>query len=468
MRRLRSSSLLPLDLEIEKTAKRNRRKAKESRNQSLSMGDNVNDPPDPNAGRRLRVKEYIMPSFDGIHSSIARPAIAANNFHVDSATMQAIRDNKFHGLSAEDPNAHLRNFLEIVDNFKVNGVPEETIRLRLFSRSLEGRAREWLDSLPNNSITTWNLLVEKFLSKYFSPAKTERLIKEIQNFQQSDMESLYESYERFKDLLRKCPHHGLSDQQKIRTFYNGLTLQCAAQVDGAARGSLINQYPEDAFEILEDITSNNCRAYDRTSSKKVAGLYEVDPFTSFSAKMVSQLEALTKKLDSLSVGTQQPVQHVQQVQNVSIFCDMCGEGHPTQQCPLIYHNATQSNTVNYVGNPNSQQNNPYSNTYNSGWRNHPNFSWNNNSSPNMPFKPNMPSGFQQHPRSQEMEKKPTTEDLLLQYMQKTDAVIQSQSASMRALEIQMGQLATALNNRAQGSLPSDTELNPKNEKKGVL
>ena len=459
MRRLRSSSLIPLDLEIEKTAKANRRKAKESRNRSSTMGD-ANVPP-----RRLRVKDYIMPSFDGIHSSIARPAIAANNFHVDSATMQAIRDNKFNGLSAEDPNAHLRNFLEIVDNFKVNGVPEETIRLRLFSRSLDGRAREWLDSLPNNSITTWNQLVEKFLNKYFSPAKTKRLIKEIQNFQQFDMESLYEAYERFKDLLRKCPHHGLSDQQKIRTFYNGLTIQCATQVDGAARGSLTNQYPEDAFEILEDITSNNCRAYDRSSSKKVAGVHEVDPLTSFSAQVVSQFEALNKKLESLSVDRQQPVQSAHQVQNIHVFCDMCGEGHPTQQCPLIYHDVAQSSSVNYVGNSSNQQNNPFSNTYNPGWRNHPNFSWNNNVRPNMPFKQNVPPGFQQNPRPQEMEKKPNTEDLLLQYMQKTDALIQSQSASMRALQMQVGQLASAINNRPSGSLPSNTEPNPKNDKR---
>lgn len=53
------------------------------------------------------------------------------------------------------------------------------------------------------------------------------------------MESLYESYERFNDLLRKCPHHELSDQQKIRTFYNGLTIECSSQVNGAARGPLI-------------------------------------------------------------------------------------------------------------------------------------------------------------------------------------------------------------------------------------
>lgn len=59
------------------------------------MGDNVNDHPNPNARRWLRVREYIMPSFDGIHYSITRPTIAANIFNVHSATMQNIRDNIF-------------------------------------------------------------------------------------------------------------------------------------------------------------------------------------------------------------------------------------------------------------------------------------------------------------------------------------------------------------------------------------
>ncbi|KAI4347750.1 hypothetical protein L6164_008533 [Bauhinia variegata] len=36
--------------------------------------------------------------------------------------------------------------------------------------------------------------------------------------------------------------------------------------------------------------------------------------------------------------------------------------------------------VNYVGN-----NNPYSNTYNPGWRNHSNFSWKNQGQGNPPF-----------------------------------------------------------------------------------
>ncbi|GMN62613.1 hypothetical protein TIFTF001_031687 [Ficus carica] len=41
-------------------------------------------------------------------------------------------------------------------------------------------------------------------------------------------------------------------------------------------------------------------------------------------------------------------------------------------------------------------------------------------------------------------------------------IIQSQAASLRTLENQVAQLANALNNRPQGSLPSDTE-NPRRD-----
>lgn len=44
-----------------------------------------------------------------------------------------------------------------------------------------------------------------------------------------------------------------------------------------------------------------------------------------------------------------------------------------------------------------------------------------------------------------------------EYMAKNDAVIQSQAASLRNLETQLGQLASELRNRPQGTLPSDTE-----------
>ena len=47
---------------------------------------------------------------------------------------------------------------------------------------------------------------------------------------------------------------------------------------------------------------------------------------------------------------------------------------------------------------------------------------------------------------------------------KNEAIVQSQTVSLRNLENQIGQLATAMSNRAQGSLSSNTE-DPRTEGK---
>jgi len=51
-----------------------------------------------------------------------------------------------------------------------------------------------------NSFTTWEMLSKAFLGKYFPPGKTAKLRIEITSFIQRDGESLYEAWERFKDL----------------------------------------------------------------------------------------------------------------------------------------------------------------------------------------------------------------------------------------------------------------------------
>ena len=84
-------------------------------------------------------------------------------------------------------------------------------------------------------------------------------------------------------------------------------------------------------------------------------------------------------------------------QNVSsidtISCVFCGGGHVYDD----YLNNLVS--VNYVGNYNTENynrgNNPYSNTYNPGWREHLNFSWSNQAggSSNNPNRPIQPPSF---------------------------------------------------------------------------
>nr|GEW04329.1 reverse transcriptase domain-containing protein [Tanacetum cinerariifolium] len=105
------------------------------------------------------------------------------------------------------------------NNFKLKQihpeVPNTTIKLLLFPFSLEGEARIWLDKEPPRSILTWEDLVSKFINQFFPPSKTTYLRNEITNFLQKPNETFNEAWERFKDLLRQCPHHGGNFLDKI-------------------------------------------------------------------------------------------------------------------------------------------------------------------------------------------------------------------------------------------------------------
>ena len=131
----------------------------------------------------MLLEEFALPPTV-VQTTIRRPPIQANNFELKSVTLQMLQNILFHGLPHENPNLHLTNFLEVCDTIKYNGVTEEALRLRLFPLSLGDRAKHWLISQLPDSITSWNDLVQKFLTKFFPPLKIAQLVQEINTFGQ--------------------------------------------------------------------------------------------------------------------------------------------------------------------------------------------------------------------------------------------------------------------------------------------
>nr|GEV33834.1 hypothetical protein [Tanacetum cinerariifolium] len=170
--------------------------------------------------------QMLQAPIEGYEDAIVVPPINANNFELKQTLINLVQSNQFTGR--QDPHNHLRFFNKVTSKFRHPEVPNTTIKLLLFPFSLEGEARTWLDKEPPHSILMWEDLVSKFINQFFPPSKTTYLRNEITNFLLKPNETFNEAWERFKDLLRQCPHR-----------------------DSAARGNFLDKIPRECLLIIE-------------------------------------------------------------------------------------------------------------------------------------------------------------------------------------------------------------------------
>ena len=115
------------------------------------------------------------------YSAIKPPAVDANDYELEPALITMVQQNQFAGNSTENPNEHLGRFLRIANSIKLNGVKPEVIQLQLFPFSLRDMAITWFNSLPLESVNTWEELMRAYFNKFFISSLQSKQRREILN-----------------------------------------------------------------------------------------------------------------------------------------------------------------------------------------------------------------------------------------------------------------------------------------------
>ncbi|GKA24327.1 DNA-binding pseudobarrel domain-containing protein [Tanacetum coccineum] len=170
----------------------------------------------------LTMEQYLALSRENQALGLVKPEIGGNvNFEIKSQFMRELREDTFFANKNEDAHDHIDRVLNIVSLFNILGVSKDAVLLRVFPFTLTGSAKRWVDRLTPGAVNTWDLLKKAIIQRYCPPSKTAKQLEEIHNFKQESDESLYQAWERYNDLLYKCPTHDINSHQKVEEVKYG-------------------------------------------------------------------------------------------------------------------------------------------------------------------------------------------------------------------------------------------------------
>ncbi|GJV32537.1 reverse transcriptase domain-containing protein [Tanacetum coccineum] len=296
------------------------------------------------------MEELLRAPTEGYGEAIVLPEINADHFNIKTNLLQLIQANLFYGRESENSHAHINSFKRITSTLRFRNVPNDVIKIMMFPYSLEGAAKTWYEKEPPNSILTWEDLVTKFVNQFFPPSKTTHLKNEISCFTQKFEETFSEAWERFKELLRACPHHGFTELTQVDTFYNGLNENEQDSLNAAAGGNLLSKTTREALNIIENKSKVRYSRNRSNASRMNATSSKTDERID---KLADQLSTLVE-IVSKKVVTPAPVKAVEET------CVTCGGAHSWYNCPATDNNQASvcatTGTYNQVNPPNRVSN----------------------------------------------------------------------------------------------------------------
>src|SRR5664279_537137 len=240
-------------------------------------------------GDRTKLCDYTnTPNDQFIARPIATPEIKADSYEVSPSLLNLITREQFGGSAMEDASMHLHDFVEICDMQKFKNVESDILKLKLFPFSLRGKAKEWLHSLPTDSINSWDDLKEAFIKKYYPPVKILQNRNNILSFRQNENEHVAMAWDRIKVMLRTCPSHGVNEWTILYSFYNGLNYMSRNILDSAVGGAFMGKTIVEAKNILESILQN----YSQWNTERA-------PNTSKKVNSIEETNDLSSKMDTI-------------------------------------------------------------------------------------------------------------------------------------------------------------------------
>ncbi|CAN6711698.1 unnamed protein product [Malus baccata var. baccata] len=376
---------------------------------------------------------------------------------------------KYHGLSMEDPNKHLKEFEVVCSSMTPVNVDGNILKMKAFPFSLMDKAKDWLYELAPGTVTSWESMKRAFLEKFFPTSRIILLRKKISGIQQEEGESFPTYYERFKSLVASCPQHQMKEELLLQYFYEGLLPLERQMLDASAGGALVDKTPM-AAKVLIANRALNAQQYEGVGQRGPPR-HQVHEVSSTS-DIHSQLANLTSIVSQMAEGMK--------IQG-PVVCGVCSiQGHASEKCPQLIENGgwESANAIGFQS-QNQSRHDPYSNTYNPGWRDHPNFKWRE------PQQHQNQGGFRQQPPGffpkpygppqNQAQSGPSASgtsldnDALLKILTKLSngqedqaKAMQNQDKRVDQLEKQIGQIAEFVGKfRDPGQLPSSTIPNPK-------
>ena len=332
-------------------------------------------PRNPNAYRSMR--DHIHPPRVSAPSCIIPPA---EDVPVRPYLVPLLPT--FHGMENENPYTHIKEFEEVCTTLKEGSIDMELLKLKAFPLTLKDKAKIWLNSLRPGTIRNWAELQAEFLNKFFSVHKTNYLKRQVYTFAAHDSEKFYQCWERYKEIISACPHHGFDTWMLVNHFYNGMSPSMKQMLETMCGGDFLRKNSDDAMDFLNFVAETS-KGWDepspretdrhRPSAHQRGGMYSLFD----DMEMKAKISTLARRVEELEGKRPHEAQVMTKIPSQAKLCFNCqSTNHPGEQCPISPSvRDFMAEHANVVGQNRPPVDAPYGNTYNSNWRNHPNLAW---------------------------------------------------------------------------------------------